>query len=206
MTAVATAPATAPATADLTGPVRPYRRRSTVVRQAGPRLRYLPLPDTEPPVEHGALHEQLGTCAGQGVLALVTEQDDEDEILFGPQPTPTHELPDPTRWGRQVTQLIVEVLAGHRPAAQLVRWTSEHVYRQVRERRRTLAAGPDRMRSATSRALTERPVVRGVRVSEPDDGVAEVAAVVHRRHRVQAVALRLEGRDGRWVVTVLQCG
>ena len=54
--------------------------------------------------------------------------------------------------------------------------------------------------------MVERPVVGGVRVSEPDDSVAEVAAVVHSRHRVQAIALRLEGRDGRWVVTVLQCG
>jgi hypothetical protein len=202
MTAVATAPA-APAPA----PARPYRRRTAAVpRPAGAGLRYLPLPDTEPPVEHGDVHEPLGTCVGQGVLALLTDQDDEDEVLFGPQPTPTHELPDPTRWGRQVTQLIVEVIAGHRPAAQLVRWTSDQVYRQVRQRGRTLPAGSDRARSAAGRPVVERPVVGGVRVSEPDDGVAEVAAVVHRRHRVQAIALRLEGRDGRWVVTVLQCG
>jgi hypothetical protein len=198
MTAVATAVATAPA--------RPYRRRPAVVRQqGGAGLRYLPLPDTEPPVERGDVHEQLGTCVGQGVLALLTDQDDEDELLFGPQPTPTHELPDPTRWGRQVTQLIVEVIAGYRPAVQLVRWTSDQVYRQVRQRGRTLPAGSDRRRAA-GRPGVERPVVGGVRVSEPDDGVAEVAAVVHRRHRVQAVALRMEGRDGRWVVTVLQCG
>jgi len=202
-----TAVATAPAAPDPIGPARPYRRRRPDVRHAaGARLRYLPLPDTEPPVEHGAVHEPLGTCVGQGVLALLTDQDDEDELLFGPQPTPTRELPDPTRWGRQVTQLIVEVLAGHRPAAQLVRWTSDHVYRQVRQRGRTLPAGSDRARSAAGRPVAERPVVGGVRVSEPDDGVAEVAAVVHRRHRVQAVALRMEGRDGRWVVTVLQCG
>jgi transposase InsO family protein len=202
-----TAVATAPAAPDLTGPAapaRPYRRRGAVVRRAGARLRYLPLPDTEPPVEHGDLREQPGTCVGQGVLALLTEQDDEDEFLFGPQPTPSRELPDPTRWGRQVTQLIVEVQAGQRPAAQLVRWTSEHVYRQIREHGRTLSTGRDRTR--TGRGLVERPVVGGVRVSEPDDGVAEVAAVVHRRHRVQAVALRMEGRDGRWVVTVLECG
>jgi hypothetical protein len=203
MTAVATAVA-APA---LTGPARPYRRRGTAVRHpAAAGLRYLPLPDTEPPVEHGDVHEPLGTCVGQGVLALLTDADDEDEVLFGPQPTPTHELPDPTRWGRQITQLIVEAMAGHRPAAQLVRWTSDHVYRQVRQRGRTLPTVPDRTRSTTGRPLAERPIVGGVRVSEPDDGVAEVAAVVHRRHRVQAVALRMEGRDGRWVVTVLQCG
>jgi hypothetical protein len=203
VTAVATAAPAVTAPAALAGPARPYLR-GTAHRRSSAGLRYLPLPDTEPPVERGDLHEPLGTCAGQGVLALLTEQDDEDELLFGPQPTPSRELPDPTRWGRQVTQLIVEALAGHRPTAQLVRWTSEHVYRQVREHGRTLPAGPSR--TPTARTLVERPVVGGVRVSEPDDGVAEVAAVVHRRHRVQAVALRLEGRDGRWVVTVLQLG
>jgi hypothetical protein len=195
-------------TAVATAPARPYRRRGegpAPARVASGRLRCLPLPDTEPPVEHGDVEGPAGPCLGQGVLALLaTELDDEDELLFGPQPTPTRELPDPTRWGRQVTQLLVEVLAGHRPVAQLVRWTSDHVYRQVLERTRPVAAGPGR--SHAGRGYSERPLVGGVRVSEPQDGVAEVAAVVHRRHRVQAVALRLEGRDGRWVVTVLQLG
>lgn len=187
---------------------RPYVRRGPAARRTSTaRLRYLPLPDTEPPVERGDLHEPVPACVGQGVLALVGEEPDEDEALFGPQPTPSRDLPDPAGWGRRVTQLIVEVAAGHRPAAQLVRWTSDHVYRQVRELARPVptATAVGRIRTL-SRGESERPVVGGVRVSEPGDGVAEVAAVVHRRHRVQAVALRLEGRDGRWVVTALQCG
>jgi Family of unknown function (DUF6459) len=201
--AVTPAPATAVRTS---GAVRPYRRHASVARRPDTaRLRYLPLPDTEPPVEHGDVHEPVETCLGQGVLALLTE-DDEDEVLFGPQPTPSRELPDPARWGRQITQLIVEVTTGHRPAAQLVRWTSDHVYRQVRQQARPLPTAPHRASSGTGRRPSERPVVGGVRVSEPGDGIAEVAAVVHRRHRVQAMALRLEGRDGRWVVTALQCG
>jgi hypothetical protein len=184
---------------------RPYVGRAPAARRpSAARLRYLPLPDTEPPVERGDLHEPVGACLGQGVLALLGEEEDEDEALFGPQPTPSRDLPDPAGWGRRITQLIVEVAAGHRPAAQLVRWTSDHVYRQVREQARPVPA-PARSRTL-GRGEGERPVVGGVRVSEPGDGVAEVAAVVHRRHRVQAVALRLEGRDGRWVVTALQCG
>jgi hypothetical protein len=187
---------------------RPFASRAPAVRRpSSASLRYLPLPDTEPPVERGDLHEPVGACLGQGVLVLVGEEADEDEALFGPQPTPSRDLPDPARWGRQITQLIVEVAAGHRPAAQLVRWTSDRVYRQVREQARPV---PATQAPAGSRRIgrgeSERPVVGGVRVCEPGDGVAEVAAVVHRRHRVQAVALRLEGRDGRWVVTALQCG
>jgi hypothetical protein len=206
---VAVAAPPAPAAAGRSGAVRPYRRHPSAAHRPGtPRLRYLPLPDTEPPVEHGDVHEPVGAYLGQGVLALLADEaDDEDEVLFGPQPTPSRELPDPARWGRQITQLIVEVTTGHRPAAQLVRWTSDQVYRQVRQQARPLPAATNRARSGTgSRGPSERPVVGGVRVSEPGDGVAEVAAVVHRRHRVQAVALRLEGRDGRWVVTALQCG
>jgi hypothetical protein len=45
-----------------------------------------------------------------------------------------------------------------------------------------------------------------VRVTEPADGVAEVSALVRRGLRVTAVALRLEGMDGRWQCTALELG
>jgi len=48
--------------------------------------------------------------------------------------------------------------------------------------------------------------LRRLIVSEPADGVAEVTAVVERGPRTRALALRMEGRDGRWVVTALQMG
>jgi hypothetical protein len=41
-------------------------------------------------------------------------------------------------------------------------------------------------------------------VDEPADGVAEVCAVVSHGERFRAIALRLEGIDGRWRCTVLQ--
>lgn len=47
------------------------------------------------------------------------------------------------------------------------------------------------------------PRLCSVRVSEPADGVAEVSAVVRHGARTRAVALRLEGMDGRWQCTVL---
>jgi hypothetical protein len=187
---------------------RPFR--SSALHRAHPsRLRSLPLPDTEPPVERGDPQPRTARHPAQGVLTLLPGHPDgqgddpDDESLFGPQPTPTRALPDPARWGRQVTQLIVEVLAGHRPRAQLLRWTSEQVYRELRRRALPLPSGSDQPRRP---GPAHRPRVGGVRVSEPCDGVAEVAAVVHRPHRAQAMALRLEGRDGRWVVTALHCG
>jgi hypothetical protein len=49
-------------------------------------------------------------------------------------------------------------------------------------------------------------MVRSVRVCLPADGVAEASAVVVSRGRVLAVALRLEGLDGRWRMTALEVG
>ena len=41
---------------------------------------------------------------------------------------------------------------------------------------------------------------------EPVNGVAEAAVVLQHGSRVRAVALRLEGQDGKWRVTALQIG
>jgi hypothetical protein len=197
MTAVVTAGVIPPVSGGAT-PRRPFRPAAPRARTS--RLRTLPVPATEPPVEHGEVRGPSPHHPAQGVLALQAYDADDDE-LWGRQPTPSHDLPDPAQWGRTITQVLVEVLAGHRPSAQLLRWTTEQVYREVRNRALPLPSGRDRSRSL---GPAHRPRVGSVRVSEPRDGVAEVAAVVHRRHRVQAMALRLEGRDGRWVVTVLQ--
>ena len=64
-----------------------------------------------------------------------------------------------------------------------------------------LVVGPAAVRGAAARG-----VVRSIHVSEPVDGVAEVAALVRRGARSTAVALRLEGLDGRWQCTALELG
>lgn len=196
MTAVASPEVSAPTAASTASrPFSPAARRGHMSR-----LRSLPVPATEPPVEHGEVPRGATHHPAQGVLALIP-CDPDDDVLWERQPTRTSDLPDPVRWGRTVSQVVVEVLAGHRPSAQLLRWTTEQVYREVRSRALPLPSGRHQSRSL---GPAHRPRVGSVRVSEPRDGVAEVAVVVHRRHRVQAMALRLEGRDGRWVVTVLQ--
>jgi hypothetical protein len=108
------------------------------------------------------------------------------------------DLPDPRRFAGRLTQAIVEVVSGARPAAQLARWTSKTVYDDIRGRLTTLArsGAPGLRRGVTGS-------VRSVHVTEPIDGVAEVCAVVARRGRATAVALRLEGLDGRWMCTSL---
>jgi hypothetical protein len=55
--------------------------------------------------------------------------------------------------------------------------------------------------------LAPRPErVRSVHVSEPADGVAELSVVLVGAGRPRALALRLEGWDGRWICTALADG
>ena len=120
-----------------------------------------------------------------------------DLAEFGPQPTASDALPEPRGWAGQFTQALVEVLAGDRPLSQLIRWTSGPVYDDV------VAMLPA---AGRHRAGEARGVVRSVHVSRPGDGVAEVAVLVRRGARSTAVALRLEGLDGRWQCTALEVG
>jgi Family of unknown function (DUF6459) len=120
---------------------------------------------------------------------------------FGPQPTPRAQLPEPTPWAGRLVQGLLEVLVGVRPASQLVRWTTTEVYDSVQRR---LTRASVETRTGQARRLAE--VVRSVHVSEPADGVAEICAVVAQGPRCRAVAMRLEGVDGRWQCTALQIG
>ena len=121
---------------------------------------------------------------------------------FGPQPTPRAQLPAPTPWAGRLVQGLLEVLSGVRPASQLVRWTTTEVYDTVQ--RRVMQASVESRAGGHQRRLAE--VVRSVHVSEPADGVAEICAIVAQGPRCRAVALRLEGVDGRWQCTALQIG
>ena len=179
-----------------------------------PALRALPVPYTEPapeaaPLDRASwLRTEEDRSRGrnvQGVLTLLVrepcdpDEDDDEDGPVRPRTTATCDLPAPAQWGRRLVQVVIEVLAATRPASQLVRWSTQEVYDQIVSR---IVRGP---RPAAG-APRPRLMVCSVRVCEPADGIAEVSAVVRGQHRVQAVAVRLEGRDGRWVLTALQTG
>jgi hypothetical protein len=106
------------------------------------------------------------------------------------------DLPDPRDAGRRVLTTVLEVLAGRRPVAQLGRLTAPGVLAALAAGRR-----PGWCSQGTA------PIVLGrVHVCEPVDGVAEVSAVAHRAGRAHAVAVRLEGLDGRWRCTAVRIG
>ncbi len=169
---------------------------------AGPRLRSLPVPVTEPPAGRPRVNRVPPT---QGTLALSfggCETAYAEDADFGHRPTSSTELPDPAATCAALVRAVVEVLAGVRPVTQLARWTTHEVHAAL-TRRTALAA---RTRPTGQPRLTRAAVVRGVRVCVPADGVAEVSAVVIDAERVRAVAVRLEGLDGRWRATALEVG
>ncbi len=123
----------------------------------------------------------------------------EDE--FGPRQTPRASLPEPKPWAGRLVQAIVEVTSGVRPVSQLVRWTTTDVYATVQRR-----IAHTELSQRTPGGRRAGAIVRSIHVDEPADGVAEVCAVVQHGARCRAIALRLEGFDGRWQCTALQVG
>jgi hypothetical protein len=138
-------------------------------------------------------------AGGRAHAADAADAGDESalERVFGPQATAREALPEPRAWAARLAQAVVEVLAGDRPATQLVRWTAEDVYDGIRRRAQT---------RRTQGGPSPRAALSSVRVCEPADGVVEACAVVRRGSRYHAVALRLQGLDGRWQCTALQLG
>lgn len=120
--------------------------------------------------------------------------------FFAPQRTPTAELPDPETFLRNIARGVLEVFAGVREVDQLARWLAEEPYRKL-VTRANLAA---RARSARGMPV-RRPVhtIVTVRHSSPADGIVEGVVIVSGPARTRAVALRIEGTDGRWRTTSL---
>ena len=134
--------------------------------------------------------------------------DDDDD---GPTFTARADLPDPQAWAGRLAQAVVEVCGGGRPLGQLLRWVSPAVFAQLRDwqpqQPRPVGSRPAGRASSPKnvRVLRHRfDQVRSVHVCEPADGIVEVSVVIAGAQRWWALALRLEGLNGRWVATQLE--
>lgn len=139
---------------------------------------------------------------------------------FSPRPTSRALLPDPTRWAATLSITALQVVAGARSPGQLAKFATPEVVdsltrRQGHAGRARRAAGlasrpvsgPTAGPAAGARVGALRPTrVRAVVLSEPRDGIVDASVVVDDGRRVRAIALRLTGLDGRWVLTELQIG
>lgn len=143
----------------------------------GPHDRQLPFEDATP---------------APSPLRLLTPPDQ-----FAFQPTGRAQLPAIESFTRRFIVALIEVAGGRRSPMQLSTQTSAQVH-----------SGLMRDRGPLSRLGTpSRPArIHSVHVCEPADGVAEVAVILALGGRFRAMALRLEGLDGRWRCTRLQIG
>ena len=120
---------------------------------------------------------------------------------FGPQWTPTSELPNPQTFVMNFTLRALEILHGSRDIAQIARWTSEsvflamnkHVNAHVRKDSYTLAPSAAR--------IAPHFVLGKPHLFSPRDGVIEACIVVQGNRRFQSAAMRIEGWDHRWRAT-----
>lgn len=109
----------------------------------------------------------------------------------------------PPEWPGRFAQVLAETLAGARPPAQMVPWTTERARSHIRGLGPLLADG-------------KRPLVQRVVTSLPAPGVMEMSVVVGFGPRVRALAVRLEraaARQGegddsagqaRWLCTAVE--
>jgi hypothetical protein len=106
-------------------------------------------------------------------------------------------------WPRQFAQVLVEILAGFRPAKQLAPWATERVRAQI-----------DLLSCAAD--AEQRPRIRRVMTSRPMAGVVEMTMVVDFGSRSRALAMRFEHvparppvpgrptRPARWLCTEIE--
>ena len=163
-------------------------------------LRLLPVPPLDPPYDD----EREPTITTEGSLALAFSPVIDTMPLrlvppaLPPLQTGSDEPPSAREWSGKLTQAIVEVFVGARPAAQLSQFTTLDVLHQ-------LGRWTGRL-SNRNGAPTQRPKVESVHVSEPRHGIAEVCATFDTGPRRRAFAVRLEARSGRWLCVALEIG
>ena len=115
--------------------------------------------------------------------------------FFGAQPSPRADLLDPEPLLENLTRCVIEILAGARELEQIARWVTDDVYRHLLKR----VVLSSRARQAKG-VVASRPAfaIGSMSICEPRDGVIESVIIVRGRARTRAVAIRLEGLDGRW--------
>jgi hypothetical protein len=119
----------------------------------------------------------------------------ESDDYFGIEFANPDNLGDPKPILAFLAQSIIETLAGIRDIEQCARWLSDGVYQQLRQK--SLASTRSRAESNV-RALRPNLTVGKISTFSPRAGVIEGVVIVHNIGRARAVAIRLEGYNGRW--------
>jgi hypothetical protein len=112
-----------------------------------------------------------------------------------------------------VLRLVLEVVAGRRPAVQLHGMVTRRVLRYVAAEANRPATHGHVIRRLPGRAGTGSSAsgLRALRICQPTDEAAEISAVWRQQGRYRALAARFElvypaEREPRWRCTVLRLG
>lgn len=173
---------------------------------ATPQLQILPAPRHCPPGVPLPTHAQGREERARAVTPYVQDAlavdftAEADGPSFDPRPPRAVDLPDPRDWAAHIAQGLVEVMHGVRPPSQVMRWTHPEVYAVVARR------GSRAARRRVAPGSVHRTRVIRVHLCEPAPHVIEASVVLVDGGRVRALALRLVGRDRRWIVEALQVG
>lgn len=135
------------------------------------------------------------TSLAASVPASAQRGSGEPDDFFGVQLTHSTDLPDPEPLLVGLTRSALEVMAGAREVEQLLRWVTQDVY--VTLLKRSVLAARARAVKGVAPRRPQFSVLR-TRVTHPCDGVVEGVVIVENPVRARAVAIRLEGMDGRW--------
>ncbi len=157
-----------------------------------PTLRLVPAPVSAPPYD-----DEPGARPVLRLLPPLAAPPQPErfdpEAWLASERTPSCELPAAATMARVLVLALLEVRAGVRPLQQLRRDTTPEVYLALRNSLGQRAAG----------ARPARGAVRSLHVQQRPEGIAEICATVRQGNRYAALALRLEGVDGRWRCTEL---
>jgi hypothetical protein len=106
-----------------------------------------------------------------------------------PQPTSASELPGLHRWITTFAISTIEVWAGRRQPAQLLQRCHRVVFNEL-------------LRKVGSVKTIGK--IKSIHISEQLDGICEAVVIIDFPQRIQALSIRCEGVDGRWLCTALK--
>ena len=114
--------------------------------------------------------------------------DDEFDPDFAPEPTSAKDLPELNDWSMNFARNTLEIFAGRRQPAQLIRQCHHRIYSELVKK---------------SGSQKEIGRIRKIHVSQPLDGICETMLTVRFGDRLRALVIRFEGVDNRWLCTAL---
>jgi Family of unknown function (DUF6459) len=181
-------------------------------------LRLATVPDGAPPYDcetHGAgcpaIRDAARTSPDAGQRLPTAAAAAPSNTAPRPAPAPAVPAASPAAagttaaWPRQFAQVVVEILAGSRPARQIFPWTTDRARTQLH-------------RLIPLLGYDQRPKIQRVVTSRPAARVVEMTVVVNFGVRTRALAMRFEHVAGRqaapglparpacWLCTEIEAG